>query len=579
MPTPAPPQPSALSLPPRPSSPPSPATLSEAIRKDLLGAAADRFSDVTLVSRDGARVPAVRALLGVRSAYFRARFFAGYADEAAKELAVPQVDAVALRDVVQFAYTDDSTLLKKAEAAVKMAKARATLAAGGNRSSRRRFAAETGMADVDRANVGIEAWEIVSLVDLVMAADYFQMASLASRGADMLVALVIAVPKVTCVVLEAAMRQPAVAMVTPEVVETARKVLRRAPQECLLVDDFRMALKRVKGQDFGGQTVQKKGFVDSGVLMLRADTLESVLKDDDLFTSETYLLQVLYYWATDGLCLGALRGKKYVKEDVGGKREEGKKEGEKKEGDVKKKKTSLGKRKASEMSVSTENAAGKEEESRWEQAKRLVRHINLERLKPSFVRDYLEPSGLVDREGILSVYQQQALEAERGRALYDSFRGGSVWHNGTKTLTEESNGEYRSRVLGSPWVRGGRHEWTFRIDKESDCTWIGVASAYPDEKQFFGNNKTGWAYATQGTCTQSGRMQRRIGPSIEEGQTVKMILNLTRGGTLTMVAEGNSKSFKAFSDLIKNGGKQYVPVVYLKRPGCITLVSEKHTMD
>lgn len=561
----------------------TPDTLSAAIRKDLLGSCAERFSDVALIARDNARVPAVRALLAVRSAYFRARFFAGYADEAKKELTVPQVSSVALKEVVQYAYTDDCALLKKAAAAVKIAQLVAKEETGSVnpnwKGKKKNAAPQSTVKSADTVKIGMHASDIVNLVDLLMAADYFQMSSFAKRVSSTIVDLLHYVPSVTCVVMEAATRQRAVEMVAPQIMKAVRSVLRRAPQDCLLVEDFRRSLKRVKGVGFVNQNIQKRALIDSGVLMLRHDTLESILKDGDLFTSETYLFQVLYYWATDGLCLGSLRGKKpVVPDEKKEKNEGGSKDGEK-EGNAKKRRTALGKRKAAELNVPTENATVKQEDSRWEHAKRMVKHIDLERLKPSFVRDYVEPSGLLDREGILAVYQQQALEAERGRALYDSFRGGSVWANGTKTWTEETNGGYYSRVLGSPWLRGGRHEWTFRLEKDSDCTWLGITSVDCNEKEFFGKLRTGWAFASQGTCTQAGRMQKRVGPCIRQGKTVKMILNLTRGGTMTMVVEGNEKSFRAFSDMSKTGAKQFKPVVYLKRPARISLIAERHTMD
>lgn len=550
-----------------------PKSLIDAIRSNLLGSTAASFADVTLISSDGRRVPAVRALLGVRSNYFRSRFFAGYADQALSEIQVPHTAPI-LREVLTFTYTDESYLLQKAEDAIRWGK------------NRKRRPSEA-FADHVRAK------DLVNLVELVVAADYFQMNALSMRTAQALAELVTAQPKFGCLVLEAVARQPAVALLTDIVVDKVKRVLRRAPHECLLVEGFRRASKRPKGEG-------RRTYVDSGVLMLSESTLRDVLKDDDLFTSETYLFQVLYYWGTDGEYLSDLRKRSTAIKSptVTADTVRTATVSETAEQAAQGAPSTVTSQLTVQPAPSTVNADAEvvsksqppaptpdtstrtisDSDTRWKQARRLVRYINMERLKPSFVRDYVEPSGLLDRESILKVYQQQALEAERGRALYDSFRGGSVWHNGLKTLREESTGGYRSRLLTTPWLRAGRHEWTFRIDRESDCTWLGVAGSIPVETQFFGSLLNGWAYATQGTCTQGGMMQRQKGPMVAEGRTVKLILNLTRGGTLTVIPEGVRQSFMAFADL-KILAQQFKPVIYLKRPACITLVSEKHTME
>lgn len=549
----------------------TPKSLLEAIRSNLLGSAAASFADVTLISSDHQRVPAVRALLGVRSAYFRSRFFAGYSDRSLSEIHVPHTAQI-LREVLSFAYTDDSRLLQKVEDTLKWQK------------NRKRKPGEAFAEHIKPKN-------LVNLVELVVAADYFQMNTLSARAANALADLVSVEPKFACLVFEAARRQPAVTLLTDVVIDRVKSVMRRAPHECLLVEDFRRACKRSKDE-------RRLTYVDSGVLMLGEDSLREVLRDDDLFTSETYLFQVLYFWGKDGDYLPDLRnrvdGADHPTATADPPQNAVTREFTKQTSQPTQKSTQTqpgvqpslpntnpGIAAESQQQVPSPQSstpATQENDTRWKQAKRLVRYINMERLKPSFLRDYVESSGLLDREGILNVYRQQALEAERGRALYDSFRGGSVWSNGSKTLKEESTGGYRSRMLTTPWMKAGRHEWTFRIDKESDCTWLGVVGIVPTETQFFGSLPNGWAYATSGTCTQQGMMQRRKGPVVREGKTVKLILNLTRKGTVTMITEEARQSFRAFADL-KLSAKQFKPVVYLKRPACVTLVGEKHTME
>ncbi|CDF36167.1 unnamed protein product [Chondrus crispus] len=588
-PPPPPPRSPPRSPPPRaPDADTKPDTISGAIRKDLLGTGAAHFSDVVLVARDGARVPAVRALLAVRSPYFRARLFANYADKSEKVLAIPEASSLALQQIVEYAYTDGCDLVTRATAALHSVRTQPYGFYPTIGRKRRKAAPNTAPAKppADLASVGLGAVDIIHLIELLLAADYLQLASLAKRVTSLLVNMISEIPSVTCVVMETAGRQPALEMIAPQIMVAVWKKMRTAPHDCLLVEDFRISLRNAKGHTMPAPRLNRKRDADCGVLMLQPSTFEKILMDDDLFTSETYLLQVLYFWATDGVSLGSLRPRKaLVLEKAKPNEESNSKEETPSPG--KKTKSLLGKRKADEVIRAPDTIPPAPEkrppvqvadEERWKLAREMVHHIQLERLKPSFVRDYLEPSGLVDREQILTIYQQQALEAERGRALYDSFRGGSTWDNQSKILTEFSAG-YKTRLLGGPWVKSGRHEWTFRIGKDSDCTWIGITGSESHPNDFFGQGRLGWAFGSQGSCTQNGMIQRRKGPSMTPGKTVKMMLNLTRGGTLTMILEGQDKSFRAFSELKKGGGRQFKPAVYLKRPAVVTLVHEKHTME
>lgn len=771
------------------SAPRTPRSLAEAIRLNLLSEHADKFADITLVAQDGTRIPAVRALLGVRSGYFRKQFFSS-APADPDEVAI-DASGVALRETVQFAYTDDCRLLRRARHVAGKALCQLAL------SSAVRRRASFHLSSVDEAAVAkpisLEPTELTTLVEIIAMAHQLEMKMFAVVATNALAELLKAVPRATCLVLEAVSRRPKLKVLAPSVWSTLWDTLRRAPVDSLLVEDFRRAQRRAKDPRILELPVLRKGVVDAGVLMLSADSLEEVLKDDDLFATETYLFQVLYYWATCGTAVSVLWDKpvprsfhatgsdesnkkiiaqvqteagnidksegrtvskkngsgadgatgvrvnlsktmpddenvdktvedgktevpcdtkdaensrndgflkrfpqtgaegrakrrdlhKYANEgkEVGieaGKEHLRKKDSslqdkteilessmkaakggtenesehlkgysEAKQGDVKKLSTSgkrLADKKSSTKSVRDEKKRGslregkeaqlsegdkngvsdtgkkrlltrspgvsEEEkprerkkrrrgsasstsdgflnkklhreqlgkEARWEKAKQLVHHINLERLKPSFLMQYVEKTGLLSREKLLHIYKQQALESERGRALYDSFRGGSTWENGSKVLEEKDDDVWHTRALTSPWIRNGRHEWTFRIEGLGKFVWIGVTATDPDEFEFFANSGTGWGYSSQGFCMQGGALYKKTGPAIADEKTVKMILNLTKNGTVTMVVEGAQKSFRAFAD-IKEAAPKFLPVVYHKKPSRITLVSEKHVME
>jgi len=94
-------------------------TLAAALKAALLDDAGQRdlFSDVTLVSGvDGERVPALRALLAVRSEFFKSLLYNDDFEEGRPlEVTVPHVEGETLRDVVEWCYTDDAQPLRRPE--------------------------------------------------------------------------------------------------------------------------------------------------------------------------------------------------------------------------------------------------------------------------------------------------------------------------------------------------------------------------------------------------------------------------------------------------------------------------------
>lgn len=513
----------------------------DAIRSNLLGSSASAFSDVTLISSDNQSIPAVRALLAARSDYFRSQFFSVYHDRDMTELQIPHSGEI-IRQLVCYVYTDDCPLLHKAENAVS------------TRKSPKRKANEV-------FGEHLLPIDFVNLIELVVVGDYFGIDQLSTRAATSLGVMTRLVPSLACFVLEIAKRYPCIDVLIAEVVEEVMRVVRHSPQECFLVNDFRKGNKRQK-------TNRSAPVFDGGVLLLRKETLEDVLKDANLFANESYLFQVLYFWATEGEMLST------PSED--GLKGEGNKETPGKQGNASRVDRDGEEVRPAVLTCKIARQKDRTASDRWRDAKDLVKHINFEKMKPSFIRDHVETSGLLDREDILKAYQKQALKSERGRPVFDSLRGGSMWHD-RQTKLEEKSETYVSRVLATPWLTEGRHEWTFCLEKDSDCTWFGVCSVRPPAEVFFADSREGWAYASRGMCTFNGKMTRKLGPVIKEGAKVRMVLNLQRGGTLSVHVDGHKPNFTAF-DNMKADGQQFIPVVYLKHPAVVRLVSEKHTV-
>lgn len=529
----SPPPATATLLPDSPAPPcPDPAlargcSVTTAIESGLLGPRADVFSDVVLVARDGVRVPAVRALLAVRSSYFRARLYTSYEDRKHATLSVP-FGSVAVREVLRFAYTDQSRLVCDAQDAAQDASIAGP--AGYHLLAKRKRPAATGCCDEDALPMQPE--DICHLMELITAADYFDIPQLAERAGKAAAALVREAPELTCLMLEAVRRFPAVDIAAPDVLITAKDLLRREPDKCLLVNDcrtFARAVKRARSSDSSSGEVHS---VHAGVLVLGDKCLREVLEDLELYASETYLFQVLYHWATEGRCLQFLHS-----------------------GGV--------------------DAAEKPSNPRWSQAKNLIECINLGRVKASFIEDCVVPSGLVERHEIFAAYRQIALQAERRDLLHNKFRALARWDNKSRTITGPSKREYRAFVLDTPWITKGVHEWVFRLDKENGCSFIGFTSVLPME-DFFGNATTGWAYGLNGLCTHASKLCKTSGPRVEPGNTFKVVLNLAKSGTMSVLVGGAKKTFVAFIGM-KKETSQFVPTVYLKKPASITLLDERHS--
>lgn len=515
--------------------------LKDFLRNNFLGSSSVEISDVTLVSCDGKRFPSVRAILAMRSPYFRSVFFGGYAEEKRSEVKLT-CNGEVIEQILEYVYTDDCEILNVVNTVI------------GKKGIRKRKSGEAFAED-------ITARRVVCLVDVIIACDYLQINDLAEVAVKAVDNLVQSVRKVACLVLELVNRQPEIQLLKG-LKEAALKTIRSFPRETLLVEDYRVTTKKLllgKNQE---SNVDKQ-FVENGVLILGKGTLQEILSDQDLFTSETYLFQVLFFWATDGEHLHSLEPLKPAQS-------------------ANKDKKLRNKDSSTQGSAERSLAlfAGKRDSERWNEAKKLVKHIKLDKVKPSFIRDFVELTGLVDENTFLDIYRRQAMEAERGRPLFDSFRGGSVWKNGTKTWREESS-QYKSRYLSSPWLETGRHEWVFKLVKVPDEIFLGVYGndrGFTSEAEFFANFPAGSAYGNAGTLVVGGHKLKRRGPIIGEGQTVKVILNLMRAGSLTIMAEGTSKSYSAFWDL-KASACRFKPAMFSMRPATVTLISESHSLS
>lgn len=381
-------------------------------------------------------------------------------------------------------------------------------------------------------------------MDLALAADYLHILPLLSRVCSALRDIMRAHPHIACDILQTFSDVPSSPQFS-RLLDAAVSAIRQRPAHALLVDDMESGFTRpVCGT--------------SGVLCLQENTLRRLLNDNDLFTSECYLFQVLFCWASCGYSLSLMSNK------AGARRIEG-----------------------ADIFYAPGNVTGAEWDNvrnseRWNAGKRLLKCIDLERLKPSFIRDFVRRSGLASVELLCTTFENQALEAERGRALYDNLRGGSTWPHGGKTLCATTGGSVgKNYTLRAPWLQNGRHEWMFRIVKLATCFWLGFATTVPTIGPVYTHGSAAWAISGDGRAIephQEGGKGTITGPRLKEGKTVRLVLNLIKSGTVTVMVEGDSRTYGMFRELLSRGSS-FCLVACLNAPGCIELIGEQHLLS
>lgn len=665
--------------------------LLDAIRQSLLGPDAAEFADVTLTTTDNVEIPACRALLAIRSPYFKKLFFLPFIEREQRKVPI-NLHSVPLLQVLHFAYTDSCPLLKMAEQTVEslsdshehhrekskfhpirhrrfhpvnqrppfghnapydgqdpfpgrfapsMSNQNAPSASPNDSALGKRRQPDAG------ANMNARIPSVNSLIELLRAADYVQMGSLSKRVLAATRELLESAPRMACAVFEALCSSPTPpADVCAPLFRQAAYSIRQNPRECLGVPDVRSRIgsagprtspvsmsrplhfspspaSAVPGVNatapVSGNAASctarnpnsiltemlSPGLAIAGirsastaqeqtrdhvypVCLLSEKSLDKILSDPDIFTSETYLFEVLFTWATNGalitdlkmnpskfkvaLCTPIYRSNKNPNNNNN------------KDKDINKTVINNSTDPSTSHGNGCNNAINNSETNpRWEVAKRLAERIDLERLKPSFIRDYVMRSGLVDSERLYKTFMQQALEAERGRPLFDNFRGGSRWVGGTNRIRATS-------VVGlnfplqCPWLTSGRHEWSFRVIPNSSIVWLGVMGRETrnDSSPFF-ENGGGWAYATDGRISpvENSDFVKKpgpVGPKVCNGNIVRVVLNLTKSGTLTVVVDGSPKSLSAFKDL-RSKARRFLPAVALSAPAEIELIGEKHHLQ
>lgn len=550
---------------------PLPTKVNEAIRRNLLGPDAGDFTDVVLLCSDGVEIPVCRSLLAIRSEYFKNLFYLPFREKRSTSIPV-NIHSSPLNEVLHFAYTDSSPLIESMEAIIAakrdsrvVSPTRSPSFSPGT-SPRQEFGgrvtSNTGIrqaADGNIRNPGVRAstsyplpddplftsvlgkrrqpepadlvTSIVNIVDLASVADYVELPLLAKKAISIVTELTTFLPFAVCPAFQAVTERP-IRLFRP-LKEQLRSTIRFNPYECFGIPDMRACISH----SISGSSPTPN--FPRTVANLSEQTLQTILSDSDIVTSETYLFETLFFWLTGSLV----------------------------------------------NTIRTANESRIEEwkqSSKWPAAKRLVQFIDLERLKPSFIRDYILPLGIVDTKRLFDTFLQQALQAERGRPFFDNFRGGSRWFNDRKRIRATSP-IAKLFILNGPRMNSGRHEWSFRIVKNSPVFWIGIMKfgcRFDGAPSIIFDGDRGWGYSTSGKIspllgTDYSKSKKPPGPRLTDGDVVKIILNLTKSGTLTVNGPASPKSFPAFREM-RTRVSSFSLVVSFSLPGEIELISEKH---
>jgi hypothetical protein len=216
-------------------------------------------------------------------------------------------------------------------------------------------------------------------------------------------------------------------------------------------------------------------------------------------------------------------------------------------------------------------------EKRKEIASELVeKHIFLENIIPSFLRDIVEPSGIVSCEKLMKAYKTQSLSLESGIAPSCKRTKRECWESSHEREFTSTKDLLGTELLQCPQMAYGMHSWSIKVvavRMGSHRCWLGVALASdpPDRNSWLGEQATGWAVGSNGNAFHANLLQPPKHTHIVygEGSVVKFRLDLTQQGTLSASVDGGEE-FLLFEDMLMIGeekvNRSFVPAVSLVAP-------------
>jgi hypothetical protein len=216
-------------------------------------------------------------------------------------------------------------------------------------------------------------------------------------------------------------------------------------------------------------------------------------------------------------------------------------------------------------------------EKRKEFASELVdKHISLEHITPSHLRDIVEPSGIVSSEKLFDAYKTHSLSLESGMAPPCKRTKRECWESSHQMDVTCTKNSFGTDLLQCRPMSSGIHSWSIKVVKFCiHRCWLGVALASdpPDRKSWLGEQATGWVVGSSGVaCHAYPLYEKNISLVYKEGSVVKFRLDLTLQGTLSVSVDGGEECL-LFDNMLMIGeekvNRSFVPAVSLKAPGAV----------
>ena len=224
-------------------------------------------------------------------------------------------------------------------------------------------------------------------------------------------------------------------------------------------------------------------------------------------------------------------------------------------------------------------------EARQNAAREMSKHVALERIRPSDLKNIVKPSGLVSQEQLLHAYETHAMEAEaNSNVFWVGKRSTALWQGSeSDTITSEGDCHGVEALRACMTIRSGVWKWSIKVEELCDLTWIGVLStAHPiSTDTWLGKQAGGWVYGSNGSAChatgQDGGPYLESFPKFQAGSVVTMKLDLRKEGVLSAsIGHDKSTPFRLFTGMksafAPNQEVGFLPAVSLRSPGKIRLL-------
>jgi len=378
------------------------------------------FLDVTLEGTDGEVVRASRMLLSARSPVFRSMFCGGFRESHTGAMVKVGYESNIIQALVKFCYTDE----------------------------------------LDRSTPSEEYARL--LVRIATAANYYKIPLLEREACIAAALLMKSHPPLACVIYDHALAEAIPETLSKHFMLASLSVVRWAPERSLL-----SSAKNLKGR--------------LGVTYLRASTLQAILKDRELRSTELALFKCVKQWVFRQ------------------KEEEGRGTLSSSSCSPKSSPRTSPKSEDSPRKTKIKNSQCAERDRITHSREILLKEIDFSRILPSHLEEVVGPTGLLSKDMLYDAYREQAKHAEQGMELRQRCAAtrNPLCDPKTRALlvigagVEEVNGVYHKEPK-DVYKRRGRYdgkECTFVVNwaepKSKDSTMVIFAGEKPTDTEFY----------------------------------------------------------------------------------------------